>query len=255
MRPGLSAFCVFLLGGCSVFLSDNWTFDQRFRGDILKAPYGWSFEFREDRMPVKGVTTEEEILNVYPKGPNLRFTYLVPFKKRIHDRVFLVDRIIGFTYDRYKERGEFRSYVNMESILYYVFLYKGVVQHFTIRHRIDGRQSGQKWVVGRFDTGDLQLGSVQMWPGGRQDYVRYMRQRWESDVRRINSFILIIEQRRSLFVSLLEEKFGPLSQEEIEAVNDIVDAPSQELFRLVSAPNAQKSDVMTAIKRDRVPYY
>lgn len=55
MRLGISVFGVIFFSGCSIFLSDNWTFDQRFRGDILKAPFGWSFEFREDRMPVKGV--------------------------------------------------------------------------------------------------------------------------------------------------------------------------------------------------------
>jgi hypothetical protein len=255
MRLGISVFGVIFFSGCSIFLSDNWTFDQRFRGDILKAPFGWSFEFREDRMPVKGVTTEAEILSVYPKGPNLRFTYLVPFKKRIHDRVFLVDRIIGFTYDRYEERGEFRSYVNMESILYYVFLYKGVVQDFTIRHRIDGRQSGQNWVVGRFDTGDLQLESVQLWPGGRQDYARYYRQRWESDLRRINYYRYGEEKQRTLFLTLLEDKLGPLTEGDLEYLDNIIDAPSEDVFEMLSVPDIEKAAIMEALKRDIVPYY
>lgn len=64
-------FGIILSGNaCNRILSDNWTMDSRFKGDIIEAPRGWEFRFRPDKMPVKGKTTEQEIYAIYtPMDP------------------------------------------------------------------------------------------------------------------------------------------------------------------------------------------
>lgn len=116
--------------------------DPDFKHDIINGPE--HFQFDPHKVPIPGVTTEEELLKMYP-NPSRKWTFKKPIPKEILGRKFNMDKIIfyfNFKSEKYSRPGA-SGYRGKDYIYFYIFIEKGVVQQHLIRHVI---MQNDKWV-------------------------------------------------------------------------------------------------------------
>ncbi|EKO78371.1 MULTISPECIES: hypothetical protein [unclassified Leptospira] len=165
------ALIILLITSCDLFKK----VDPDFRDDIIDGPT--DFPFDPNKLPVIGVTTEEDLKKMYPP-PSGRWTYKKPIPKEIMGKKFNMDRIIFYeNLQKEKISGPGKSgYFGKDYLHFDVFIEKGVVAQYLVSH-IVRKDWKEDWVPGPYDQPIPELKNKESWPGARADSDCYWLQR------------------------------------------------------------------------------
>ncbi|EMO12081.1 hypothetical protein LEP1GSC165_0076 [Leptospira santarosai str. CBC523] len=163
---------ILLVMSCDVFKKE----DPDFKDDVInEGPT--DFPFDPNKLPVIGVTTEEDLKKMYPP-PSTRWTYKKPIHKEILGKKFQMDRIIFYeNLQKEKISGPGKSgYYGKDYLHFDVFIEKGVVAQYLVSH-IVRKDWKEDWVPGPYDQPIPELKNKESWPGARADSDCYWLQR------------------------------------------------------------------------------
>ncbi|WP_039927071.1 hypothetical protein [Leptospira vanthielii] len=124
--------------------------DPDFAGDIIDGPE--KFQYDPNKLPVIGKTTEQELLEIYPK-PWLRKTFKKPITKEILGRKFEMKKIIAYV-NYLTAPLPNGGYVGMDYLYIHIFFDKdGIVQQYIIDHTIKEKANrNSPWVAGKYSN-------------------------------------------------------------------------------------------------------
>ncbi|AVV78341.1 hypothetical protein [Leptospira santarosai] len=160
---------VLLVTSCDLFKK----VDPDFRDDIIDGPT--DFPFDPNKLPVIGVTTEEDLKKMYPP-PSGRWTYKKPIPKEIMGKKFNMDRIIFYeNLQKEKISGPGKSgYFGKDYLHFDVFIEKGVVAQYLVKHLV---MVNGDWRRGPFNQVPSSFKDNESWPGSWLDGSCYWLQR------------------------------------------------------------------------------
>ncbi|MBM9592385.1 hypothetical protein JWG41_18220 [Leptospira sp. 201903075] len=124
--------------------------DPDFADDIIDGPE--KFQFDPSKLPVIGKTTEQELLEIYPK-PWSRMTFRNPINKEILGRKFEMKKIIGYV-NYVTAPLPNGGYVGIDYLNFHIFFDKdGIVQQYIVDHIIkEETNRSSPWVPGKFSN-------------------------------------------------------------------------------------------------------
>lgn len=139
------------------------------------------FHFDGTKIPVPGITTESNLLEMFPEGPSRIKTFKRKINKKLFGKSFPIGKIYQYlnTYYDLEEDGNMKSYSRNELLSLVVFLDNGIVQDYVIDHWV--RSSNGEQVIGRFHRMPLEIRDNEIWPGSQKDAACYWLQRADRD--------------------------------------------------------------------------
>ncbi|WP_016754035.1 hypothetical protein, partial [Leptospira santarosai] len=160
---------ILLITSCDLFKK----VDPDFKEYVVDGPE--DFPFDPNKLPVLGVTTEEDFKRMYPK-PYRIWTYKKPIPKEILGKKFNMDQIIYYAnYQKEKISGPGVSgYVGKDYLNFYIFIEKGVVAQYLVEHHV---KVNNDWALGPYDRSVSGLDGNESWPGQHVDADCYWLQR------------------------------------------------------------------------------
>ncbi|EKR92158.1 hypothetical protein [Leptospira santarosai] len=162
---------VLLVTSCDLFKK----VDPDFKDDVRYGPT--DFPFDPNKLPVIGVTTEEDLKKMYPP-PYARWTYKKPIPKEILGKKFNMDRVLFYeNIQKEKISGPGKSgYFGKDYLYFYLFIEKGIVAQYFVTH-IVRKDWKEDWAPGPYDRPISGLKGNETWPGQHQDAGCYWLQR------------------------------------------------------------------------------
>lgn len=135
------------------------------------------FLFDGTKLPIPGITTESNLLEMFPEGPSRIETFKRKIKKKIFGKSFPIGKIYEYLNTVYEleEEGNRKSYLRKEKIVLVVFLDDGIVQDYIIDHLV--RSDNGEQVIGKFHHMQSGHWENDIWPGSREDAECYWLQR------------------------------------------------------------------------------
>ncbi|UOG32630.1 hypothetical protein [Leptospira noguchii] len=163
---------ILLITSCDLFKK----VDPDFKDYVVDGPT--DFPFDPNKLPVIGVTTEEDLKKMYPK-PYRIWTYKKPIPKEIMGKKFNMDRIYYYVnLQTEKISGPGKSgYFGKDYLYFYLFIEKGVVAQYIIKHIVKKDGNWKDWVPGPYHQSIPGLSENQLWPGQDEDGNCYWLQR------------------------------------------------------------------------------
>ncbi|MDI7166529.1 hypothetical protein [Leptospira santarosai] len=163
---------VLLVTSCDLFKK----VDPDFKDYVADGPE--DFPFDPNKLPVIGVTTEEDLKKMYPK-PYRIWTYKKPIPKKIMGKKFNMDRIYYYVnLQTEKISGPGKSgYFGKDYLYFYIFIEKGVVAQYLVEHSVKKDGNWKDWVPGPYDQSIKGLKINESWPDQHQDADCYWLQR------------------------------------------------------------------------------
>ncbi|QOI53327.1 hypothetical protein [Leptospira interrogans] len=164
---------VLLVTSCDLFKK----VDPDFKDYVVDGPE--DFPFDPNKLPVIGVTTEEDLKKMYPK-PYRIWTYKRPIPKEILGKKFNMDRIYYYVnLQTEKISGPGKSgYFGKDYLHFYLFIEKGVVAQYLVSHHVR-KNWKEDWALGPYDRSvwGLNKKNNETWPGQDEDADCYWLQR------------------------------------------------------------------------------
>lgn len=141
-----SILIILSLLSCRFFFKD----DPDFVDDIIDGPE--KFQFDPNKLPVIGKTTEQELLEMYPKPWSI-MTFQKPIAKEILGRKFEMKKIISYA-NYITSPLSNGGYIGIDYLYFHVFFDKGgVVQQYIVDHKINEKvDRNSPWVQGKFSN-------------------------------------------------------------------------------------------------------
>lgn len=140
------------------------------------------FSYPPLTLPEMGVTTEEEIYELFPGNPEERTSYKKLVKVKIKGKYIEFDKLLLYDDDERTEkryRNKDGSYVykrqHSEYLDFYIFLNKGIVVYYTTKHFIKSKKNN--WVPGKYHNGYAKSLRGEPFPGRKYTGCIYMMQR------------------------------------------------------------------------------
>ncbi|EOQ95577.1 putative lipoprotein [Leptospira wolbachii serovar Codice str. CDC] len=124
--------------------------DPDFADDIISGPE--KFQYDPNKLPVIGKTTEQGLLEMYPK-PWSRLTFRKPIVKEILGRKFEMKKIIGYV-NYVTAPLPNGGYLGMDYLYFHIFFDKnGIVQQYIVDHTIKEKANrNTPWVYGKYSN-------------------------------------------------------------------------------------------------------
>jgi hypothetical protein len=146
-------------------------------GDIYSSlPLQYKIFSKEQIDALALAKTEEELYQIFPKGPNNRYTFQTPLEIPLFGKQVKFNRVVSFLsskkYD-IKEPGVWK-YGNTELLAIYVYLLDGKISEYAIRHHIEmsDTSSGRDGPYRKF-PGKNQNDEISLFPHGRDVIMCY----------------------------------------------------------------------------------
>lgn len=139
------------------------------------------FHFDGTKFPIPGVTTESNLMEMFPEGPSTMLTFKKKINKKLFGRSFPIGKIYEYLNTVYEleEEGNRKSYIRKEKLVLVVFLDDGVVQDYIIDHLVRSENGEQE--IGKFHHMPPGNWENDIWPGSREDAQCYWLQRPDRD--------------------------------------------------------------------------
>ncbi len=125
--------------------------------------------------PVAGKTTEKDLIRDFG-NPAFLWSFPEPFEYSLKGRAFMVDRYLRFqsiAFTKLRE-GKNQGYKTERYMVVNVFLYRGIVQGYTIKHTVRPEGRPYDWIAGKHDTGDIPIDGGLI-PRGKEIFDRYLK--------------------------------------------------------------------------------
>ncbi|MCW7483288.1 hypothetical protein [Leptospira kanakyensis] len=147
-------YCILLLVGlfhCKKSIS----IPEAFKNDIRGARH-INFHFDPYNLPKIGVTTENDLDQMYPEEPTGRTTFINPRRITINKFTFDFDRRVDYKYLKVKDLSKPPEIIqsrSVESLLLTIFLKKQVVVFYLINHKV--KDVNDEWIPGKYNQRDI----------------------------------------------------------------------------------------------------
>ena len=167
----------------TLFLSQCNPVDPEFKDDVINGPE--KFQFDPNKLPIIGVTTEKELLRMYP-NPSTKWTFKKPIPKEILGKKFNMEKMLDYTnlVTEQISSPSVSGYVGKDYLYFFVFIEKGIVQQYLIKHKVKKKSNSGKfedrfgvWIEGKYNRMPTSIREMEMYPDSPLDGACYWAQR------------------------------------------------------------------------------